>query len=1152
MANQTVTTAVNYDDASISGLLNGEDLTLNAGTVTVDADMRWAQQAAVVGNVTISATLGGLFHLDGSKVWEIAFDASSGNVPTLNALGSNGVTGGTSGATGELIRVWAAGELEPRAAGGAMPTAGWIKLRSKTGTFQDNETITLPGGATVTVNSATGGKRSWIHVVGEYQGLITVPRLGEFRATGDWYEIGQTNGTDDQVIPLPVADAVPGIWIETGAGSGVYTQWENAGLRWATATQFIPTDTRGTYFGQWFTRGSMGSTNGSAVVTTTDTSGFAVGAPVIMSAGWANTDRLFITAINPGVSITLSANANATGTQTITTVRASITLAQRASNACGLKPPTGCRIRIPNIIISTSESNFAGNTSRGTLGDRWETATTSAGVIALDHVCAPGLYLNCTSPYTLEVEDSCFGNTIIVSNVASFCRLTNVIVGMEANREATPVQINTSLTEVTMAGVRATRYASSGTQQQCIQVQDCANLTMTACYGGFFGSTTAVTRGNSDARSIFINRTPTIVMTDCVAIGGRINLSQSSDITVTGTQFADQLNGATVSTNPLTGAFDITNTCTDGLIDGFSNFAGLANVHPYASIIALGGSASGWEIRNIGTPATPYDCGSANQCARIAALSSTQNNALRRLYAVNTRTDTLSIANTAQNTVIDNVWGDAADSQAIAGLAVTARGCRWTNSTTGQASCYGRHWEDAFTGTTTGRILIACNEPLPSTTGQVSATLGAGAGFTSTGQVAMPNLTDVVIWEMPYFALGHTSLANIAPTITGTNTANFTLEFQWDTGSGWNGSWLALTGANLSGVGAIDSSTGIKLKVRATVNTADPTNALTYIRIDTVTNATDQQIQYPLPVVANLGIVDGFMANSRIIVYNETTDTVIYDDRPASAPLTLTYDEGTDFTTGDTIRVYHVWYNNVDGSTATKKGRLTAQAGATGWSVLVEQETCTTYGAYYSTFGTTGAAVYATGEFARDGVNLQIDINDPDNNWFAHRMFMWDKYDLWLNSGRRAFFLQISATDAGNLSIGTLLLDNLSASTAKQGDEINVVNSTSTLPVVNPTTGGGGLTMYSGGKILTTTSGGLSPSEAQIKAWVRAELATEMARIDASVSTRLAAADYDDAAATAAVTLAAMNAAPPAVNVAQVNDIAVVGTGTELDPWSPA
>jgi hypothetical protein len=140
MANQTVTTGtpaapINYDDASISGLLPGESVNINGGALRVDADVRWNQQAAVLGAVNLSSTLGGSFVIDGSQVWEVPFSASAGNVPTQGALGTNGVTGGTSGATGELTRVWATGSLDPAAAGGAMPATGFIKLRSKTGTF---------------------------------------------------------------------------------------------------------------------------------------------------------------------------------------------------------------------------------------------------------------------------------------------------------------------------------------------------------------------------------------------------------------------------------------------------------------------------------------------------------------------------------------------------------------------------------------------------------------------------------------------------------------------------------------------------------------------------------------------------------------------------------------------------------------------------------------------------------------------------------------------------------------------------------------------------------------------------------------------------------------------------------------------------------
>lgn len=249
MANQTITTAVNYDSDAISGLLNGETMTLNGGVVTIDADVRHAQQAAVFGSVTISATLGGSLVIDGRNVWQIEFDASTGNVPALAALGSNTVTGGTSGATGELIRVYDGVALAPLAAGGAMPASGYIKLRSKTGTFLDNEVITLPGGATVTVNSLSGGRRSWIEVVGAQSATLTVPRLGSFVCRGDWFSLGVTSGAANQTFQLPVADVPPAIQIETAPGSGVYEWWLCAGDRWGNATGTVAQDARGKFFG---------------------------------------------------------------------------------------------------------------------------------------------------------------------------------------------------------------------------------------------------------------------------------------------------------------------------------------------------------------------------------------------------------------------------------------------------------------------------------------------------------------------------------------------------------------------------------------------------------------------------------------------------------------------------------------------------------------------------------------------------------------------------------------------------------------------------------------------------------------------------------------------------------------------------------------
>lgn len=249
MANQSITSGtVNYDAAAISGLLNGEQITISGGaTLRIDADTNWNQQAAAFGTIAPDTTSGGNVLIDGRDLWEVPFSASSGNVPTQAALGSNGVTGGTSGATGELTRVWATGSLTPAAAGGAMPATGYIKLRSKTGTFAAGETISLPGGATVTASGA--GKRSWMQVMQSLTGTFNLNTYSTLNVQGDWYELGVTQGLDNEIIQAPFTAPIYGIQIETSPGSGVYEWWANYTYRmnaYAQTAYFENNTTNGT------------------------------------------------------------------------------------------------------------------------------------------------------------------------------------------------------------------------------------------------------------------------------------------------------------------------------------------------------------------------------------------------------------------------------------------------------------------------------------------------------------------------------------------------------------------------------------------------------------------------------------------------------------------------------------------------------------------------------------------------------------------------------------------------------------------------------------------------------------------------------------------------------------------------------------------
>jgi len=880
MANQTVTTEVNHDSTSVLGLNNGEQYSIDGGKVIVNADVRWGQNNAVLGNMLISTTLGGSILFDGRDIWEIPFDASSGNVPTLNNLGSNGVTGGTSLATGELFRVWATGELYPRASGGAMPSSGYIKLRTKSGTFLNDEVITLPGGATITVNSSTGGKRSWIQIVGGRTLTITIPRLGKLEAFGDWYYLDNTNGADNQQISIPFIDEVPAVQIETSPGSDEYEWWLNAGDRWQTfhanALSFIPTDARGKYFGQGLRLVSdAATTTGSNIVTVTSTTGLTIGSPIVFSAGFSDGDNLYISDIISATQFRVSTNSNATGTgRTIRTFTPFLDFAHRGTYDCGQKPTSGCKVRIPNVILGTTtagpaDSNqWRGQISEGVGGDRWDLTTTAAGAVEYDKVLCCAYTCATSAAYSISMKNTASFSQLH-SNTATAPLIEDSAVGISRSNNLLSFNFSNQFTGITIKRCRGCRYAD-GSNTYSWQFLDCANVIMEDTISEIFPSTSANTHGSSGTQVLFFSRCFDLFLTRPTIIGARMTLTQVTNATIIDVRHADSVAINTVSTNGMAG-IEVSNTSSNININGFASYDNIANIHPYNQILNITTSAKDITFSNLGTASSPYNMGSSNACGTIVSASVSLNITLRRLYSINTRTAPLGLSNTVQNVLIENVWGDYADTQAIAALNCLAKGCAWTNSVVGQSSVYGRHWEDAFTSTTAGRILIACNEPLPDTASQVQTSFALGSGFTSAGGLSMATLNDNVIWEMPYYALGITALANTAPTITGTNTGNHLIEFQYDLGSGYNGTWLTANASNLSGVGAINPATGIKLKVRATVTTAANNNNLLYIRLDTITTSTDQQIQYPLPGIPFT--ITGLNPNTEVRAYVGTDPT---------------------------------------------------------------------------------------------------------------------------------------------------------------------------------------------------------------------------------------------------------------------------------------
>jgi hypothetical protein len=795
------------DDVAISGLLNGETVTINSNAkLTLNSDSRWSAQAAVIGNITLNAATGGECHVDGTTVWQVPFNTGTGNVPARGTVISRG------GASGEMLGVFSALGVAETAPGAAMPASGFIKLRSKTGDF-------TAGALTGISASATGaGQRSWLHIVGTEATTINVPRLGTLRMTGDWFELGTTTGVRNQTVQLPVADILPAVQIETAAGSGVYEWYPNAGSQFTAANY---------------------------PASTTDPRAKVV---IITSAG-------------------------------LLRIGSSSTPAD-----CAFLPPVGCKIRIPNLIVSSSTSaNYALNTLNATLATRWDLTTTSSGVILLDKVIGSGFFVSAAQPYQCEITDCAFFEQINISECATPVVLQRNCIGQSAANLQNALVLTSCFADGVVEDNVWTRASLAASGAYVNSISNISGFTFSR------NKTLSCTlRGNATTGTWTITNALNCDFVDEILIGGRMVFVTGVNCNVTNTKYADSGAGTTGTGNPHY-AIDLSSKCNNVVVSGFSNYNNLTNAHPYNGIVTLN-ACDNIKIRNIGTALSNYNMGSANASGVVANLGGNSSNLkLQRCYTVNARVGAATTTNSDTVAVLESVWADGADVQAIATLNAIAKGCRWSNTTTGQTAVYGTHWMDCFTSTTAGRIVVVCNEKTTLEPSASSYTVDAGSPkFTSVGTVSMPAVSDRITWETPHRILGHTSFANIAPTITGTNTGNFTLEYDLDKGAGFSAVWKTLNAANLSSETGISSSLGFRMRIRATTATANASNALAYIRVDTVTDSVSQQAQYPLDL-ATLQIT-GLESGSEVRIFRNSDDIELGGTESSGASLSVQYE----------------------------------------------------------------------------------------------------------------------------------------------------------------------------------------------------------------------------------------------------------------------
>lgn len=560
----------------------------------------------------------------------------------------------------------------------------------------------------------------------------------------------------------------------------------------------------------------------------------------------------------------------------------------------GHVPESGRKTRIPNVLLrqcatGTRSVNAVPN---GTIANRPDFNTAGAGVI--DHEYAYGdWYYSAGQPYQVRLVHTATFDSISISECASDVILTDGGCGMYGALDVVTLSLVSNF-----AGGDITDWSSMRGNVPAANDHSCSVATSLGLnfVRGRYG---IIQFARSSGYAIVLSQCSQITLTGVQVLNMGVILVTATNIVFTDFDFTDRFIGYTGS--GAIAAIVGTSKTADVMIDGVTfGFGGLIErVHPYTGVLSVT-TCDRIQMRNMGTrtnPATRVDHG---VYVPNSILLSGGNNAdiiIKRCYLGMVRSGPSITINSDKNVLEESTYAILLNTALPSTITPTALNHKFRgggagqNSVAANASVYGTHIYDIFTSSTAGRLILILNEDTSETSSQVSIEAG-DPQFTSVPGLSMPSIGDQVIIEMDYFALGHISLQNAAPTLTGTLTGNMTYEYQIDDGTGYNGSWLTLNGTNLSSH-TIDPYVGFKMKFRITTATANTTNAITHVSILTDSDATSQEsCLYPLST--NILEMTGLKNPTEVRVFEAgTTLEIDGQDSVTSGTFSTQIDGGT-------------------------------------------------------------------------------------------------------------------------------------------------------------------------------------------------------------------------------------------------------------------
>lgn len=534
--------------------------------------------------------------------------------------------------------------------------------------------------------------------------------------------------------------------------------------------------------------------------------------------------------------------------------------ADASATAIGHLPPAGCAVLHPNIIARQCSTGAravniippASISSRPTFN--------TSGIMNFSKVSCDYRMMVTVPPKAFTIAD-CVWESYFQPNGCKSFAFSNTAVAAVQSPSGNAVSF-TNCQNGTITNFKAIRIGIG------------SHFTLTYCSNLVFTSTHWSAGTGTTLNSANIVGAVDCVFTNVKTNNGGLTFTNCTNVTVDGHDYIERLFGNTNTSGnnrPLTFG-NCANLVYQNLT--FGENGSLNNCHPYSYVFSSTGGNNKVRVRNAGTMTSPLSCGSNStlfpQHITYANSSNTDIDVkYQRLFfsgcRFNINSASTGVGN-SKNFLYEHISNSYAFTPIGGQQADTVMRGVWGSAPTGQQATEGSNFFDCFSSDTIGHVCFNASTPTAYSSAFYTASLASNpiAGYQSATTIGLPTNGDFVIFETPYWVKGHSSFRNVAPTSTTAGAGNISLQYQLDTGSGWGGTWKALTGANLSAESI--SVTGFKMKLRVNATATSSSNTFTFARIDTNSSISDRNSNlYPLDT-STLSFT-GLVAGSEVRCY---------------------------------------------------------------------------------------------------------------------------------------------------------------------------------------------------------------------------------------------------------------------------------------------